>query len=94
LTCRPVFGPIIHRRGYDARGKRRFPNGADDPIDTITGKTRRGFTGQEVLARFGLDHLDGRVYDPLIARMIGAGLNPPRTGLPTSSANLLEKSDR
>ncbi len=33
---------------------------------------RRGFTGQEFLSSPGLVHLNGRLYDPLIGRMVSA----------------------
>jgi RHS repeat-associated protein len=60
---------VVERLSYDAWGKRRFPNGADDPTDSITSQTTRGFTGEEELSVSGLVHLHGRVYDPLLARM-------------------------
>ncbi len=62
-------GNVVERDGYDAWGKRRFPTGADDPTGSITSQTIRGFTGQEELADVGLVHLNGRVYDPFVARM-------------------------
>jgi RHS repeat-associated protein len=65
-------GNVVERDGYDAWGKRRFPNGADDPTDSLTSQTTRGFTAQEELHDVGLVHLNGRVYDPLIARMTSA----------------------
>jgi RHS repeat-associated protein len=58
------------RQGYDAWGKRRWANGADG--DPPTSQMTRGFTGQEELFDVGLVHLNGRIYDPLIARMISA----------------------
>jgi RHS repeat-associated protein len=63
---------VLERLSYDAWGKRRFPNGTDDPADSITSQTSRGFTGQEELADVGLVHLNGRVYDPLVGRMMSA----------------------
>ena len=65
-------GVAVERLSYDAWGKRRFPNGADDVADSITSQTSRGFTGQEELADVGLVHLNGRVYDPLVGRMMSA----------------------
>jgi RHS repeat-associated protein len=65
-------GTVVEHDGYDAWGKRRFANGADDPTNSITSQTTRGFTGQEELSDFGLVHLNGRIYDPLIARMMSA----------------------
>jgi hypothetical protein len=42
-------GNVVKRDSYDAWGKRRFPNGADDPSGSLTSQTTRGFTGQEEL---------------------------------------------
>ena len=61
-------GLVVERLSYDAWGKRRFANGADDPTGSITSETTHGFTGQEELSVSGLVHLNGRVYDPLLAR--------------------------
>ena len=38
----------------------------------ITSQTTRGFTGEEELQVAGLVHLNGRVYDPLLARFTSA----------------------
>jgi RHS repeat-associated protein len=65
-------GNVVERDGYDAWGKRRFPNGANDPTGSLTSQTTRGFTAQEELHDVGLVHLNGRVYDPLVARMMSA----------------------
>jgi len=65
-------GTVVERDGYDAWGKRRFPTGADDPTGSLTSQTTRGFTAQEELHDVGLVHLNGRVYDPLVARMMSA----------------------
>ena len=58
------------RQGYDAWGQRRLANGSDG--DPGPSQTTRGFTGQEELSDLGLVHLNGRIYDPLIARMTSA----------------------
>jgi RHS repeat-associated protein len=65
-------GSVLERLSYDAWGKRRFPNGSDDPSGSITSQTTRGFTGEEELSVSGLVHLNGRVYDPLLARFTSA----------------------
>ncbi|MGH6777758.1 MAG: RHS repeat-associated core domain-containing protein [Bradyrhizobium sp.] len=65
-------GVVQERLSYDAWGKRRYPDGTDDPTDSITSQTTRGFTGQEELSVSGLVHLNGRVYDPLLARFTSA----------------------
>jgi RHS repeat-associated protein len=63
-------GAVVQRDGYDAWGKRRFATGADG--DPPTSQMTRGFTGQEELFDVGLVHLNGRIYDPLLARMMSA----------------------
>jgi RHS repeat-associated protein len=65
-------GAVVWRDSYDAWGKRRFAAGADDPTGSITSQTIRGFTGQEELTHVGLVHLNGRMYDPLVGRMMSA----------------------
>ncbi|MGJ4945586.1 RHS repeat-associated core domain-containing protein [Bradyrhizobium sp. HKCCYLS1011] len=61
-------GLVVERLSYDAWGKRRNVNGTDDVSGSITSQTNRGFTGEEELSVAGLVHLNGRVYDPLLAR--------------------------
>jgi RHS repeat-associated protein len=65
-------GVVVERLSYDAWGKRRFPNGTDDPAGSITSQTSRGFTGHEELDTVALVHMNGRVYDPMVGRMISA----------------------
>jgi hypothetical protein len=40
-------GQVVERLSYDAWGKRRYPNGGDDPTGAITSLTTKGFTGHE-----------------------------------------------
>ncbi len=61
----------------NAWGKRRFASGADDPTGSITSLTTRGFTGQEELSVASLVHLNGRVYDPVLGRMLSADPTVP-----------------
>jgi RHS repeat-associated protein len=70
-------GMVVERLSYDAWGKRRHPNGADDPTGSITSQTSRGFTGHEELDSVGLVHMNGRVYDALVGRMISADPTVP-----------------
>ena len=65
-------GVVTERLSYDAWGKRRYADGADDPTGSIASQTTRGFTGQEELAIAGLVHMNGRVYDSMIGRMTSA----------------------
>ncbi|MGJ5037601.1 MULTISPECIES: RHS repeat-associated core domain-containing protein [unclassified Bradyrhizobium] len=61
-------GLVVERLSYDAWGKRRNINGTDDTTGSITSQTTRGFTDHEELSVAGLVHMNGRVYDPLLAR--------------------------
>jgi RHS repeat-associated protein len=75
-------GAVVERLSYDAWGKRRQPNGQDDPAGSVTSETTRGFTGHEQLDDVGLIHMNGRVYDPLLARF---GTPDPMTESPFST---------
>ena len=74
-------GAVVERLSYDAWGKRRNADGTDDPAGSITSQTTRGFTGHEELDWVGLVHMNGRVYDPLLARF---GTADPMTESPFS----------
>lgn len=66
VQVRPSFGAYGERRdGSDWLG----PPSAGD-LTTLAGITRRGFTGHEHLDSVGLIHMNGRVYDPAIARFL------------------------
>src|SRR5207237_8890913 len=63
---------------YDANGKRRFPNGADDTGNTVSGGVNDlGFTGHEQLEEIGMIHMNGRLYDPRIGRFVSADPTTP-----------------
>ena len=54
-------------------GKRRNTNGQADTTDSLVGLTTdRGYTEHEHLDEMGLIHMNGRVYDPLVGRMMSA----------------------
>lgn len=65
-------GGVVETLAYDPWGKRRHPNGNDDPTNSITSLTDRGFTGHEHLQEVALVHMNGRVYDPLLGRFLSA----------------------
>jgi RHS repeat-associated protein len=65
-------GAVVQTLSYDAWGNRRNPNGTDDTTNSITSQATRGFTGEEELSVAGLIHLNGRVYDPILARFTSA----------------------
>jgi RHS repeat-associated protein len=81
-TLTDETGAVVERLSYDAWGKRRFANGSDDPAGSIASQTTRGFTEHEMLADVGLIHMNGRVYDPLLARF---GTPDPMTENPFST---------
>lgn len=65
---RVSFGAYGERRdGTDWSGP---PSAAD--LAAIAGITRRGFTGHEHLDAVGLIHMNGRVFDPVAGRFLGA----------------------
>ncbi len=57
---------------YDAWGNRRDPDDwfAISTFNASTLSTDRGFTGHEMLGHLDLIHMNGRIYDPVIGRMI------------------------
>lgn len=59
-------GSVVQESRYDAWGKRVAHS------FTTTGEliTDRGFTGHEHLDEFGLINMNGRLYDPLLGRML------------------------
>ena len=66
-------GNVVERLAYDPFGKRRFVTGADDPNNTIVGQTtEHGYTEEEMLDSVGVINLNGRMYDPLLARFVSA----------------------
>lgn len=65
-------GAVAEQDSYDTWGKRRYPNGSDDPTDSLTSQTTRGYTSQEELQDVALLHLNGRVYDPTVGRFTSA----------------------
>ena len=66
-------GVVVERLSYDAWGKRRFANGTDDPTGSIDQPDHaRLHRPGGILTDVGLVHLNGRVYDPLVGRMMSA----------------------
>lgn len=66
---------------YDPWGRRRNADGTEDADPELGAlrneHDRRGFTGQEHLEELGLVHLNGRIYDPITARMVSADPTVP-----------------
>jgi RHS repeat-associated protein len=69
-------GAVIERQYYDPWGKRRNGDGTD--ADTLRSLDHRmGYTGHEHLDAVGLVHMNGRVYDPMLARFMSADPTVP-----------------
>ncbi len=64
-------GTVKQELSFDAWGNRRNPNTwqpfTGTPPEAVTD---RGFTGHEHLYVFGLINMNGRVYDPILGRML------------------------
>jgi len=66
-------GSPAEAMSYDPFGKRRNLDGSDDPGNSLTGATdNKGYTGHEMLDNVRLVHMNGRVYDPSVARFPSA----------------------
>ncbi|UZJ43677.1 RHS repeat-associated core domain-containing protein [Marinimicrobium sp. C6131] len=74
------IGQLVARMSFDPWGQRRDPldwgplvGKALSELETnITGITKRGFTGHEMLDEVGLIHMNGRIYDPRLGRFLQA----------------------
>jgi len=72
LGLSTATGAWKEKLDYDAWGKRRTTDGASTP-DTLDGQADdKGYTGHEMLDQLDLVHMNGRVYDPKIARFLSA----------------------
>lgn len=77
-------GAVVERQFYDVWGQRRNGDGSDN-LASGSKDFRFGYTGQEHLDAVGLIHMNGRVYDPLLARFMSADPTVPD---PTNGQNL------
>jgi len=76
-------GALIAQMSFDVHGNRRDPI-AWQGSGTIPNTTPRGFTGHEHLDTFGFIHMNGRLYDPVLGRMLQVD---PLTGPGAQSLN-------
>lgn len=75
-------GAVRERLAYDAWGKRREIDTGAVP-DSLDGRVdNRGFTNHEMLDKLDLVHMNGRVYDPLVARFLSGDplIDDPNNG--------------
>jgi RHS repeat-associated protein len=74
------LGNITARYAYDPFGKRRQTTGQYDSFGTLVvdwtsntnAGTDRGYTGHEHLDDIGVIHMNGRIFDPTLARFLQA----------------------
>jgi RHS repeat-associated protein len=75
-------GEVVQRFSYDAWGKRR---GAQDwQSSNVSATGIRGYTGHEHMDDVGLIHMNGRLYSPLLGRMLSPD---PVTQAPNDGQN-------
>jgi len=65
-------GKVLDKIVYDSWGKRRNLGDAGTPDDIVGVVDNKGYTGHEMLDGLDLVHMNGRVYDPLVARFMSA----------------------
>ncbi|MYM57744.1 type IV secretion protein Rhs [Vibrio sp. OCN044] len=68
------YGNVVERRSYDTWGKLRGIIWRQDDLMAVTQPviTSRAYTGHENIEEVELVHMNGRVYDPELARFISA----------------------
>jgi len=72
-TITDAAGLFAEGNSYDPWGKRRYDTTwADDPLELVTSETNRGFTSHEHLEEVALVHMNGRLYDAQVGRMLSA----------------------
>lgn len=75
LTAPAGYAQITQQFSYDAWGLARDATDWDGPPTGGAPErtaTDRGYTGHEMLDELGLIHMNGRIYDPLLGRMLSA----------------------
>lgn len=63
-------GNILEEMNFDAWGRRRNPQDWSYNIVPETYLFDRGYTGHEHLDNFGLINMNGRIFDPVVARFL------------------------
>lgn len=74
-TVLDSVGNVVERMSFDVWGKRRkgdwSPVASNDEF-WYASVTTRGYTGHEMLDALNLVHMNGRIFDPVIARFMSA----------------------
>lgn len=78
LTVTDSSGSVAAQQNFDAWGRNRNPaNWTYNNIPTVPTWLYRGFTGHEMLPQFALINMNGRMYDPVIGKMLAPDVNVP-----------------
>jgi RHS repeat-associated protein len=76
LTVTNSGGTVIAEQNFDAWGrKRNTSTWGYTGVQSVPSWLYRGFTGHEHLPQFGLINMNGRLYDPLVGRMLSPDNN-------------------
>jgi RHS repeat-associated protein len=76
LTLTNSGGTIVAEQNFDAWGrKRNTSTWGYTGVQSVPSWLYRGFTGHEQLPEFGLINMNGRLYDPIVARMLSPDNN-------------------
>jgi RHS repeat-associated protein len=82
-------GNVLERLSFDAHGARRIADGATSWVNGLASyvatNTKRGFTGHEHIDAAGIVHMNGRLYDAVLGRMLSPD---PIVQEPFNSQNL------
>jgi RHS repeat-associated protein len=71
LTVTNSTGAVITEQNFDAWGRMRNPSTwAYTSVPTSPTWLYRGYTGHEHVPQFGLINMNGRMYDPVVGRML------------------------
>ena len=81
LTLTNSSGTVVAEQNYDAWGRRRNPaTWTYSSVPAVPAWLYRGYTGHEELPQFGLINMNGRLYDPLVGRMLSPDNNVQAPG--------------
>ena len=71
ITLTDPSGAVLEEYSFDAWGRRRNPVDWNDYSNNITSQYLiRGYTGHEHLDEVGIINMNGRIYDPVLARFL------------------------
>ncbi len=76
LTVTDDQGNSVAEQSFDAWGRNRNPDDwTDQNIPSVPSWLYRGYTGHEHLSQFVLINMNGRMYDPVVGRMLSPDIN-------------------